>query len=104
MENSVSKQRDTFIENIAENIQESSCLEQQEEERLLTIQGTLHENFCPSEARTKSFVVVDNDVYARFVIEAFHTISAEVKFKSLFDDYNLLNGILFLSIVFTLGF
>jgi hypothetical protein len=74
-----------LIEDKAENIRMSSAHELPEEEELLSVQGTLRDNWCASTSMTKSFVVVDTDVYARIVIEALHQdLSREVNFTSLY--------------------
>jgi len=58
------------------------------------MQGSLRENWRASKSRTKSFVVVDTDVYARGVVEAFHQkISQEIKFDCLYYHGILYHGI-----------
>jgi hypothetical protein len=76
----------SLIEEKTENVTESFAHELQVEQRLLTVQGTLRENWCASKSRTRSFVVVDTDEYARKVIEAFHQdFSREVNFESFYN-------------------
>lgn len=80
-----------LIEFKAENTRISSAHALQEEEELLSVQGTLRDNWCASTSMTKSFVVVDTDVYARIVIEALHQdLSGEVNLTSLYHPSNFL--------------
>jgi hypothetical protein len=83
-EQRIAESADILIEEKADNIMKI-LYEVQEEKRLLSVQGTLRDNWCPSKSMTKSFVVVNTDVYARKVVEALHQdFSQEVKFTSLY--------------------